>query len=134
LLTDPLGLALVKGDQQEAAAEQDVDMATFGAMASRFDGAIGAFAYLLFILLYFPCVAATSAIMRETSGLWTLFAVSWSTLLAYVSATLFYQLATLPQHPQSSLLWSAAMLALIAAVFLSLRHYAQRQTNKTVLI
>jgi len=134
LLTDPLGLALVKEDQQAAAAEQDVDMATFGAMASRFDGAIGAFAYLLFILLYFPCVAATSAIMRETSGLWTLFAVSWSTLLAYVSATLFYQLATLPQHPQSSLLWSAAMLALIAAVFLSLRHYAQRQTNKTVLV
>ncbi len=134
LLTDPLGLALVKGDQQAAAAEQDVDMATFGAMASRFDGAIGAFAYLLFILLYFPCVAATSAIMRETSGLWTLFAVSWSTLLAYVSATLFYQLATLPQHPQSSLLWSAAMLMLIAAVFLSLRYYAQRQTGKAALV
>ncbi|MDQ7015244.1 MAG: Fe(2+) transporter permease subunit FeoB, partial [Gammaproteobacteria bacterium] len=133
LLTDPLGLALVKEDQAVAAAEQDVDMATFGAMASRFDGAIGAFAYLIFILMYFPCVAATSAIMRETNALWTLFAVSWSTLLAYVSATLFYQLATLPQHPASSLWWVTAMLALIAGVFLSLRYYADRQQNKVVV-
>jgi Fe2+ transport system protein B len=38
---------------------------TFGAMAERFDGQAGAFAYLLFVLLYFPCVATIGAIVRE---------------------------------------------------------------------
>jgi len=34
-------------------------------MVSRFNGKIGAFAYLLFILLYFPCVAAFGAMIRK---------------------------------------------------------------------
>ena len=33
-------------------------------MRRRFDGNSGAFAYLLFILLYAPCVAATAAAVR----------------------------------------------------------------------
>jgi hypothetical protein len=41
--------------QASAARSQEVSTETFGAMVSRFDGKIGAFAYLLFILLYFPC-------------------------------------------------------------------------------
>ena len=31
------------------------------AMLSAFDGKIGAFAYLLFVLIYMPCVAAVAA-------------------------------------------------------------------------
>jgi hypothetical protein len=53
-LLDPLGFGSVS--EQDAAAH-GVDDAVFGAMHARFDGKVGAFAYLLFILLYFPCVA-----------------------------------------------------------------------------
>jgi len=59
---DPAGLEL--GDLKDkavAAEEQKVDVSTFANMQSHFDGQIGAFAYLLFILLYMPCAAAMGA-------------------------------------------------------------------------
>ena len=71
---DPLGITV--GDVssvQSAAEEQEVALGTFGAMVRLFDGKIGAFAYLLFILLYFPCVAAIAAVYRETNIKWTAF-------------------------------------------------------------
>jgi ferrous iron transport protein B len=110
-LTDPLGFSI--GDVSEldtAAQEQEVAKGTFGAMVKRFDGVAGAFAYLLFILLYFPCVAATATVYRETNIGWTIFVGAWTTGVAYVSATLFYQIATFSQHPETATMWIAAMI------------------------
>lgn len=105
--TDPLGLGAVQDVEnvEQAAEEQDVSTETFGAMVSKFNGQVGAFAYLLFILLYFPCVAATGAMFKETGRNWTILGVFWSTGLAYGAAVMFYQLATIAAHPISSLLW-----------------------------
>jgi ferrous iron transport protein B len=102
-LLDPLGFSAISEDQE-------VQDETFVAMQNRFDGAIGAFAYLLFILMYFPCVAATSAMHREIGTRWTILGIAWSTGLGYGAAVLFYQLATIAHHPAQSLLWSAAVL------------------------
>jgi ferrous iron transport protein B len=74
-------------------------------MESRFDGQAGAFAFLLFILLYFPCVAVIGAIVREAGGYWAMFVAAWTTGVAYTSATLFYQVATFEQHPGGSIGW-----------------------------
>ena len=46
-VTDPLGLTLATSARWKPAADQEVAAGTFGAMAARFDGAVGAFAYLL---------------------------------------------------------------------------------------
>ncbi|MBD2429100.1 Fe(2+) transporter permease subunit FeoB [Phormidium sp. FACHB-1136] len=121
-LLDPLGLSI--GDVSTldaAAAEQAVTYTTFGQMVTRFDGRIGAFAYLLFILMYFPCVAAMGAVFRETNAGWTAFVGLWTTALAYWSATLFYQVMTFPRHPASSAAWVAALTAVAVATILLLR-------------
>ena len=111
-LGDPLGLGVVN-------EEQDVGSTTFAAMNRYFDGKVGAFAYLLFILMYFPCVAATGAMLKEVGARWATLGVAWSTGLGYGAATLFYQLATFGQHPLQSLLWAVAVLGAFAgAVFL----------------
>lgn len=126
-LLDPLGLNI--GDvanQETAAAEQAVNTETFRAMQLSFDGQIGAFAYLLFILLYTPCVAATSAIYRETTLGWTLFIVSWTTGLAFMTATLFYQSMTFAQHPLYSGAWIGGLLTLFFLVFAGLWYQGQR--------
>jgi Fe2+ transport system protein B len=81
------------------AKEQGLATGTFGAMAVRFDGAAGAFAYLLFILLYFPCPAALAAVYRETSAGWTLFVAAWTTGIGYVTSTVFYQAAVFARNP-----------------------------------
>lgn len=118
-LLDPLGLNI--GDTEDvetAAAEQEVQVGTFGAMEKRFNGQVGAFAYLLFVLLYFPCVSATAAVYRETNAGWTVFVALWTTGLAYLVATIFYQGATFRQHPSSSLAWIMVMLiVLVGGIF-----------------
>jgi ferrous iron transport protein B len=105
-LLDPIGLNI--GDVQDQAAvaeEQEVALGTFGQMSQRFNSTAAAFAYLLFVLMYFPCVAATGAVYRETNLGWTLLVALWTTGLGYWVATMFYQIATFPQHPGSSLAW-----------------------------
>ncbi len=122
-LTDPLGLRVLKAadDPTRAAEELETHATTFGAMAQRFDGQHGAFAYLLFVLLYFPCVAATATIRRETGWRWMLFAVTWTTGLAYAIACLYYQTATFAHHPQQALVAIGAIATAFILVYGLLR-------------
>jgi ferrous iron transport protein B len=131
---DPLGLFVGDLTDAEAAAEAaEVSTGTFGAMAARFDGAAGAFAYLLFILLYFPCVAAIAAVHRETGTGWTLFIAAWTTGLGYGVATVFYQAAIFTRDPLSSATWIGLMVALFAAVLLTMRRWAERGPGAAAL-
>ncbi|MBR7018852.1 MAG: ferrous iron transport protein B [Prevotella sp.] len=51
-----------------------------------------AFAYLLFVLIYFPCIATIAAIKGETgSWKWALFAACYTTVLAWVVSAVVYQ-------------------------------------------
>ncbi|MBQ5605720.1 MAG: ferrous iron transport protein B [Prevotella sp.] len=55
-----------------------------------------AFCYLLFVLIYFPCIATIAAIKGETgSWKWALFAAGYTTLLAWVISALVYQIGSL---------------------------------------
>ena len=104
-ILDPLGLNLENVDNIK-----EVQTATYAAMQQSFDGKAGAFAYLLFILLYAPCVTATAAIFRETNLNWTVFVVLWTTGIAYATAAVFYQLMTYSQHPGYSFAWISGLL------------------------
>jgi ferrous iron transport protein B len=121
-LLDPLGINIGDTDNVETAAkEQEVAVGTFGAMAKRFDGKAGAFAYLLFVLLYFPCTSATAAIYRETNLNWTVFVGCWTTGLAYIVASSFYQITRFGQHPLFSAFWLGSMAVLLAGTLFVLR-------------
>ena len=55
-----------------------------------------AFAYLLFVLIYFPCIATIAAIKGETgSWRWATFAACYTTLLAWFVSMLCYQVGLL---------------------------------------
>lgn len=125
---DPLGLNLGDiADVETAAEQQGVHTTTFGSMAAKFDGQAGAFAYLLMILLYMPCVAAMGAIWRETGWKWASFASLWTMGLAYGSAVVFYQSATFARHPVASAWWIGGVLGALAVVTLILRGVGQRR-------
>ena len=50
-------------------------------------------AYLIFVLLYFPCLATIAAVRNETGQWrWALFTAVYTTLLAYICSLAFYQL------------------------------------------
>ncbi|MCF6288628.1 MAG: ferrous iron transport protein B [Proteobacteria bacterium] len=126
-LLDPLGLAIIDaGTDKEMTATQQVSDDLFGVIRDRFADKYAAFAYLLFILLYFPCVAATAAVARESSKKWALFSVLWSTGLGYMVATNFYQLSHFSRNPLSASLWLAALIAFIVFVYLLLKKIGKR--------
>jgi ferrous iron transport protein B len=131
-IDDPLHLDVGDLSSTEQAAQTlEVDNATFGAMTQRFDGQAGAFAYLLFVLLYFPCVATIGAIKREAGRNWAIFVAAWTTTIAYITASSYYQIATYSQHPGSSIFWLSTMFILLAAIIIGLRQWAHRERPLT---
>jgi ferrous iron transport protein B len=55
-----------------------------------------AMAYMVFILLYFPCIATIIAIKNESGKWkWALFAIGYTTLLAYLCSLLVYRIGLL---------------------------------------
>lgn len=103
-----------------------VSQGVYGVMAKQFDGQVGAMAYLLFVLLYFPCVSTTAAMLREVNRGWVLFSVIWTTVVAYGAAVAFYQLATAMHHPVTSLTWVASIVVLFILIILAMRVYSNR--------
>jgi len=131
---DPLKMNVGNIDSLEAAAaSQEVNNATFGAMIKRFDGQAGAFAYLLFVLLYFPCVATIGAIRREAGTPWAVFVAAWTTTVAYITASSFYQIATFTQHPLFSGLWLTGIVVLFFGLIYSLRQWALKDVDKQAI-
>ena len=132
---DPLGLNVGDLANQEAsAAAQHVEVSTITLMQQLFEGPLAAFCYILFILLYMPCVATLGAIYKEAGGTWAFFSATWNTLLAYSVAVIVYQLGTLPAHPQQSLLWTGAMILMMAIGYLLLMQLGKNQAKHDNLI
>ncbi|MCP4186498.1 MAG: Fe(2+) transporter permease subunit FeoB [Gammaproteobacteria bacterium] len=128
---DPLGLDVGDIENQQAAAEElEVKTGMFGEMSKRFNGRAGAFAYLLFILLYFPCAATIGVIAREAGKAWSAFVAFWTTSVAYITASLFYQFSQMAQNPTNSLLTIALITAYAVVLFLGLRSYAGKRDRQ----
>jgi ferrous iron transport protein B len=57
---------------------------------------LSAFSFLLFILIYFPCVAVIAAIKKESgSWKWAAFTILYTTTLAWIVSFAFYQIGSL---------------------------------------
>ncbi len=117
-LGDPLGLDMGDlGDQAKMAEVQGVNTSTLTNMASLFGSQLAAFSYLVFILLYAPCVAVLGAIAKEAGWRWMALVFCWSTGLAYVTASTVYQLGSFSAHPLFSGLWLlGCVLVMIVAI------------------
>lgn len=132
---DPLGLSVGDLEDQQAAAQaQEVELTTIGLMQQLFATPIAAFSYILFVLLYMPCVATLGAIYKEAGGTWAFFSATWNTLLAYAVAVMTYQLGTFAEHPQQSMIWTGAMVAILLTGYLLLMGYGKRQARRQNLI
>ncbi|MDC0611721.1 Fe(2+) transporter permease subunit FeoB [Vibrio sp.] len=131
--TDPLGLEVGDvQDQSVAAEEQGVDSTIFGNIQSNFVSSGAAFAYLIFILLYTPCVAAMGAYVREFGARFAKFIAVWTFGLAYISATLFYQVTNVIRQPVVSIVVIVAILAVCLGIYKWLSMRGQRLQSAEV--
>jgi ferrous iron transport protein B len=127
-LLDPLGVSLSSYDSADSAAEdQNVATSTLARLQASFDGQLGAFSYLLFILLYMPCVATIGVIFKEIGAFWAGFSAAWSVVMAYTAAVLCYQIGSLSGNPGGALSTITLVVAVALGLFTALVRYGRRQ-------
>ena len=120
---DPLGISVGEvSDLNLAAEEQGVELTTYQRMQLAFVSQLGAFSYLLFILLYTPCVAAMGAIKNEVGSRWAGFAGVWSFVFAYLVSTLCYQIGNFLAAPLSASITIALALLTFVLIYFWLKH------------
>lgn len=91
--------------------------ASFAVMRSYFTkGPAQAYAFLLFVLLYFPCIATLGVAIKEIGKGYGTLMVLYQTLVAWMFATLFFQIVV-----GHSLVWIIAALGLGTAIVLLLK-------------
>lgn len=112
-----------------SAGGNSVSQSVYGIMAQRFDGQIGAYAYLLFVLLYIPCVSTMAVIRQEANKKFMWMSVIWSLIVAYGTAVGFYQVAKFIEHSSHGLTWISAFLLALSLVVI-LRYYSRRSIGR----
>ncbi|WP_217539073.1 Fe(2+) transporter permease subunit FeoB [Vibrio metschnikovii] len=131
--TDPLGIEV--GDLSDTSAlaeEQAVDASIFGNLQHHFVSGYAAFSYLIFILLYTPCVAAMGAYVREFGAKYARFIAVWTMGLAYGSAALFYQATHFNDHPVTSSLWIIGIIGSSLAIYYWLKKVGRESQSLQV--
>ncbi|MCW5588309.1 MAG: Fe(2+) transporter permease subunit FeoB [Legionellales bacterium] len=112
-----------------AAPDHSVNPGVYGIMYQRFGGQVGAFAYLLFVLLYIPCISTTAVMARELNKSWTVFSTLWALGLAYGTAVVFYQACTFSHHPFYSFSWLIGIFCGFTVIIFMMRYLAHQKTS-----
>ena len=93
-------------------------------MQQHFVSQASAYAYLVFILLYIPCVSTMAAIRQESNRTFMWFSMLWSLFVAYFTAIICYQCATFIKHPFMNMVGLAVFFILIRFSY----NYFKRQS------
>ena len=130
-LVDPLGVRVDDLSDTAAAAEaQDVGVDAVSMMQKLFGSQLAAFAYLLMVLLYMPCVAAIATVQREAGTVWTLFLAGWTTTLGYSAGTIAYRMGTFAQDPVYAVVAIGASLLALGSMLGLMRWYVRNNRGK----
>ena len=93
---------------------------------------LSGYSFLVFNLLCAPCFAAMSAIKREmNSAKWTLFAIGYQCVFAYVVSLIIYQLGSLFTGTGNIIGSVVAFLLLAFILYMLFRPYKESNTLKT---
>lgn len=103
-------------------------VAVFGVTQMAGFTKLTAYSFLIFNLLCAPCFAAMGAIRREmNSAKWTLFAISYQTVLAYTISFIVYQLGSLFMGNGNVLGAGIAFVMIAGLVYLIFRPHKRRR-------
>jgi ferrous iron transport protein B len=137
-LKSTFSLSVLANPIEASKGDGEMEMGAMGIMSQKFGSAAAAYSYLIFVLLYIPCISVMGAMARESSRGWMGFSILWGLNTAYSLATIFYQLATFTQHPVYSLTCILAVILFNVLVIGGLRRARSRvdvnllSTRKTV--
>lgn len=123
LLLDPLGIneQVADGDLDTIKEANEVDDETVSKIQAYFPSEAAVIAYLIFILLYTPCVAALGAVYREAGFKWTLLVATWTFIIGWILATGYYQFHRLFNGSTTAIFWIIGLFIALFTLFMLLR-------------
>ena len=125
-LKDTFSLSVLANPIEASKGDGEMATGAMGVMGQKFGSASAAYSYLIFVLLYIPCISVMGAIARESSRGWMGFSILWGLNIAYSLATLFYQTVNFSQHPRYSLVCILAVVLFNVIVLGLLRRARSR--------
>ncbi|EGB7317685.1 Fe(2+) transporter permease subunit FeoB [Salmonella enterica] len=125
-LKDTFSLSVLANPIEASKGDGEMATGAMGVMDQKFGSAAAAYSYLIFVLLYVPCISVMGAIARESSRGWMGFSILWGLNIAYSLATLFYQVTSFSQHPTYSLICILAVIIFNVVVLSLLRRARSR--------
>ncbi|EBQ9560170.1 Fe(2+) transporter permease subunit FeoB [Salmonella enterica subsp. enterica serovar Nagoya] len=125
-LKDTFSLSVLANPIEASKGDGEMATGAMGVMDQKFGSAAAAYSYLIFVLLYVPCISVMGAIARESSRGWMGFSILWGLNIAYSLATLFYQVTSFSQHPTYSLICILAVIVFNVVVLSLLRRARSR--------
>ena len=131
-LKDTFSLSVLANPIEASKGDGEMATGAMGVMSEKFGSASAAYSYLIFVLLYIPCISVMGAISRESSRGWMGFSVLWGLNIAYSLSTLFYQIASYQQHPRYSLICILAVV-LFNVMVIGLLRRARSRVNVNLL-
>lgn len=118
-LLDPLGVGDAQG---EAEYEAEETASAVGALRQHFPkGFHQVFSFLLFILLYVPCIAATGVVFREIGKLYGTIFIGYLTLLGWSVATIYHAVMV-----SGSSFWFSIGTGILVAMFAGFWAYGRK--------
>jgi len=85
------GLALPEFNLTGAEDAEDAEAAGLSAVLMQVFTPLSALAFMVFILLYIPCMSAVAAMRHEFTTRWALYQIAYTSALAWLGAVLVYQ-------------------------------------------
>ena len=95
---------------------------------SSFGSNASILAYLVFILLYSPCAASLTMLFKEHGFKWMLFAFVYLTLIAWMVATLIYQILA---FNVLSIFWFVVIGAIFTFIYITLHKIGSKYAFQT---
>jgi ferrous iron transport protein B len=95
-------------------------------LQKRFGNWKAALAYLLFVVLYSPCMASLAMLFKEHGGIWTFFTFVYLNILAWLMALIFYQIAA---FNSSSPYWLSLSAVVLLLIVINLRYIGNKHEH-----
>jgi len=114
----------VEGSEgREVKGSRDSEVDYTSNLKQAFGSSAAAMAFLIFVLLYSPCAAALTMLFKEHGTKWMLFAFGYLTALAWMIATLAYQVLA---FSAASPFWIALILGFFLLIYMNLRSIGRK--------
>lgn len=98
-------------------------------ISNNFDNKIAVLSYLIFILIYFPCVSVFGAISNEIGKKWAIASALWSTISAYSVSIMFYQTSNFIMNNSINYYYLLLGIMILIISSISLRYFYTTQTK-----